>query len=122
MSPARLEATTLTLLAAMAVMAATTCPAAAAEPSTVSGGGITLKTAAVTLPSDRRQFPGGAGADAINANCLTCHSAGMVLTQPPLAKADWEAEVGKMRKVYGAPVADADVPAIVAYLTALPAH
>ena len=99
-----------------------TASAGATEAPGVSGGGVTLKSASIALPSDPRQFAGGASADAMNANCLTCHSAGMVLNQPHLAKAEWEAEVGKMRKAYGAPIAEADVPAIVAYLTALPAN
>jgi hypothetical protein len=40
----------------------------------------------------------------------------MVLNQPDLPKATWEAEVHKMISVYKAPIDDADVPAIVAYL------
>jgi hypothetical protein len=42
----------------------------------------------------------------------------MVLTQPPLTATAWKAEVEKMRGQYKAPVAEDDVPAIVAYLTA----
>ncbi|WP_426438747.1 hypothetical protein [Bradyrhizobium genosp. P] len=61
-------------------------------------------------------FPGGAAADAINNNCLACHSADMVLNQPALPKATWEAEVHKMISAYKAPVGEADVPAIVDYL------
>ena len=102
------------------LLAMTAAVPASAGPGAVSSGGVTLKSTSVTLPSDERQFSGGPAASAINANCLTCHSAGMVLNQPHLAKADWEAEVGKMRKVYGAPVDPSDVPAIVAYLAALP--
>ena len=48
-----------------------------------------------------------------------CHSAEYITTQPRgLAnpRAFWTAEVTKMQKVYGAPVADADVPVIVDYL------
>jgi hypothetical protein len=47
---------------------------------------------------------------------VICHSAGMVLNQPPLTKAAWEAEVRKMINVYKAPIADASVAPIVAYL------
>jgi len=43
----------------------------------------------------------------------------MVLTQPHLSRADWQAEVGKMRNAYKAPITDADVPAIVDYLANL---
>ena len=34
----------------------------------------------------------------------------------PWTAEQWRAEVAKMREVYKAPVADADVPSIVAYL------
>ena len=60
-------------------------------------------------------FP-GPGADAINNNCLACHSAGMVLNQPELSKKAWMAEVNKMITAYKAPVAPEDVGAIVDYL------
>jgi cytochrome c553 len=76
----------------------------------------TIKSTSVELPSGDSLFPGDAKADAINNNCLACHSADMVLNQPALPRATWEAEVHKMIKVYGAPVDDTDVPAIVDYL------
>ena len=75
-----------------------------------------IKSITVNLPPGDNMFPGGARADAINNNCLACHSAGMVLNQPALPKATWEAEVRKMINVYRAPVDEADVPAIVDYL------
>ena len=40
----------------------------------------------------------------------------MVLNQPKLPKAAWEAEVKKMIQAYKAPIDEADVPAIVDYL------
>ena len=64
-------------------------------------------------------FPDGPGADAINNNCLACHSAGMVLNQPSLPKAVWEAEVEKMRATYKAPIDATDVDAILAYLVSI---
>lgn len=90
---------------------------ATAAPSTVAAAGvITLRSVSVDLPSSDRMFPGGADAAAINNNCLTCHSAGMILNQPSLSRTVWQQEVEKMRAQYKAPVAEADVPAIVAYL------
>jgi cytochrome c553 len=59
----------------------------------------------------------GEGSDPVNANCTACHSAEMVLAQPALSKAAWQAEVGKMTKVYKASVDEQDIPAIVEYLT-----
>jgi mono/diheme cytochrome c family protein len=75
-----------------------------------------IKSTTVDLPAGDSMFPGGAAADAINNNCLACHSADMVLNQPALPKAAWEAEVHKMISVYRAPIDEADVPAIVGYL------
>jgi cytochrome c5 len=88
-------------------------------PSTVSAGGVTLRSVNVDFPDRDRRFE-GPGADVVNNNCLACHSAGMVLTQPRLSRAAWQAEVEKMRKTYKAPLDTADVPAIVDYLATLP--
>jgi hypothetical protein len=75
-----------------------------------------LKSVSIDLPNGDRMFPGGTNAEAINNNCLACHSVGMVLNQPAMPRAAWESEVNKMINVYKAPVAAEDVPAIVAYL------
>jgi cytochrome c5 len=78
-----------------------------------------LKPVKIDLPDSDKMFPDGRGADAINNNCLACHSADMVLNQPALSKQAWAAEVNKMINNYKAPVAPEDVGAIVEYLTAL---
>ena len=64
-------------------------------------------------------FPAAPGSDATNNNCLICHSAGMVLTQPAMSKADWRAEVEKMRTTFKAPIDPKDVDAIVDYLVSI---
>jgi len=76
---------------------------------------LQLKSVNVDLPQSDRMFA-GQGADALNNNCLACHSAGMVLNQPSLTKAAWQAEVSKMIQIYKAPIAAADAAAIVDYL------
>lgn len=86
---------------------------------TVAVGGITLRSVGIDLPTGGQMFPGGTSAEAINNNCLACHSTDMVLNQPALSPSTWREEVGKMRTVYKAPVPDEDVPAIVAYLSSL---
>jgi mono/diheme cytochrome c family protein len=98
----------------------TVTPVSHSAPPTprVSGNGITLQSVSVEFPSSDRSFPGGAAADAIANNCTACHSPGMVLNQPALTPAHWHAEIEHMRTNFKAPVADADVPAIVAYLSA----
>jgi hypothetical protein len=108
----------------LSLVGAAVRPSLAAEgapgaPSTVAGGGVTLHSVNVNFPDPGRMFPGDAKADAINNNCLACHSAGMVLTQPALSRAEWQSEVQKMRSTYKAPVEESDVPAIVDYLVAL---
>ena len=80
---------------------------------------LELKSVKLDLPDSDKMFPTGPGSDAINNNCLACHSAGMVLTQPALSKQAWAAEVNKMTNNYKAPIAGEDVGAIVGYLTAL---
>ena len=70
----------------------------------------------VELPSDAARFPGGSEANAINNNCLACHSAEMVLNQPALPRSTWVAIVHKMITAYHAPVDAADAARIVDYL------
>ena len=74
-----------------------------------------------TLPEETAALKPGPNLEAAQNNCTACHSADYIQTQPrgPKFKKDfWQAEVTKMIKVYGAPIADADVPKIVEYLAA----
>jgi cytochrome c5 len=80
---------------------------------------LVLKSTAVTMPDNPAMFPPGPGADLTNTNCLACHSVGMVMNQPVLSRAVWEAEVNKMRNVYKAPVQPSDVAAITDYLVSI---
>src|ERR1700694_1152158 len=77
-----------------------------------------LKSVKIDLPDSDKMLE-GPGSEAINNNCLACHSAGMVLNQPALSKQAWVAEVTKMINAYKAPVAAEDVGPIVEYLTGL---
>lgn len=50
-------------------------------------------------------------------NCMICHSAQYVATQPPQSpRTYWEATVKKMKKPFGAQLKDEDIPQIVDYL------
>lgn len=97
------------IVLSLALASAAPAPALAKAP-------ITLKSVDVRLPDSTRKLPDAPGLAAVQNNCLSCHSAGMILTQPTIAKAAWQAEVAKMRNVYKAPVDEKDVPAIVDYL------
>jgi hypothetical protein len=91
-------------------------PVTAPTPSASAPRSFVLKSVSVELPTSDVAFPGPA--NAITANCLSCHSAGMVLTQPDLSRTAWAAEVDKMIHAFKAPIGAADVPAIIDYLQA----
>jgi hypothetical protein len=94
-------------------------PPVAPAPSIVTGGGVTLHSVNLSFPNSYNTFPGGRGADAINNDCLICHSAGMVLDQAGLSRAAWQGIVDQMRNDFKAPFAAEDTPAIVDYLVNL---
>jgi cytochrome c553 len=104
---------------AQAALAAEAPPVAPAASIVAGSGGVTLHSVRTDFPRSENTFPGGAGADAINNDCLICHSAGMVLNQASLSRAQWQAEVDKMRNDFKAPFATQDIPAIVDYLANL---
>jgi sulfite dehydrogenase (cytochrome) subunit B len=65
-------------------------------------------------PVQLKQAP---GLDKVEGNCGACHSLDYVLMNSPfLNAAGWDAEVGKMIKVFGAPIDDADSKVIADYL------
>ena len=76
-------------------------------------------TVSISLPGDSGfAFKSGPGAESAQRYCLTCHSSAYVSTQPMLTKAQWIAEVTKMKAVYGAPFPDDQVAPLADYLTA----
>jgi len=97
-----------------AILAGMLAGAAAAAGSKVPHGTVT-----VVLPPDTTfAFKPGTGVTAAQTYCLTCHSAAYVSTQPVLTKAQWTAEVTKMKAAYGAQIPDDQVGPIADYLTA----
>jgi mono/diheme cytochrome c family protein len=79
---------------------------------------VTLKPESVQLPASSRRFT-GAGAEAANSHCLTCHSAGMVMNQPDMPRAAWLAEVNKMKNVFKGPIPEDQVAVIADYLASI---
>jgi hypothetical protein len=75
----------------------------------------------ITLPPDTAALrpsplPGYAKAQ---TDCMTCHSAEYMLMQPPNAgRPYWDAMTKRMKVIFKAPFDDADIPAIVDYLSA----
>jgi sulfite dehydrogenase (cytochrome) subunit B len=74
------------------------------------------KSQSIALPPGTIQFKPGPNLGIVQANCLVCHNADYVYFQPALTRAQWTAEVNKMRAAYKATIADDDVPKIVDYL------
>ncbi len=73
---------------------------------------VNWQSVTVTLPTPGG-FYSGPNATLLNANCVTCHTAGFVERQPTLSAATWTVEVTKMK--------DADIPTIVQALVAMQA-
>lgn len=75
----------------------------------------------ITLPADMATLrpsplPGYAKAQ---VDCVSCHSAEYMLMQPPNAgRPYWDAMTRRMKVVFKAPFDEADIPAIVDYLSA----
>src|SRR5260221_11208594 len=79
----------------------------------------TLKSLKLDVPTSDAMFPAGPGSDAINNNCLACHSADHVLNQPSLPRAAWQEGDNKMISAYKAPIRPSGAHAIVCYLSHL---
>lgn len=83
---------------------------------------VAFEDASITLPDDKVVLPEGPGRDAVLENCSACHSPSMLLQQPKVPRAKWEAIVGKMRKVYKAPIDDTAAAQVVDYMLAVQAR
>lgn len=70
------------------------------------------------LPPEKTVLRPGAGRELVLGQCVACHSADYMTSQPPLDRAAWAASVEKMRSKYGAAIPTNVAPAIVDYLAA----
>ena len=71
------------------------------------------------LPTETVKFKPWANVELLNKQCLVCHSADYVSTQPALPRAAWAAIVQKMREKYGAAIPSEQTNGIVEYLGAV---
>lgn len=95
------------------------CVTGAADPPSAKSAALTpppWRVVRVDLPVSNAYFPAGDGADMANAQCLICHSAGMVLRQPPLTQKEWIGEINKMRNSYGALIPADQIESLAVYL------
>jgi len=87
--------------------------------SILAAGAALLVAAAALADESRIQLREGPGKDLVVGSCAICHSLDYIpMNSRFLDRKGWEAEVNKMIKAYGAPVAPEDAPRIVDYLTA----
>lgn len=82
-------------------------------------GGVALaESRSYVLPEENAAFRSAPGVEAARNNCLSCHSADYVSTQPPgLGQKFWQTVVLKMVKAYNAPISESDRALIVEYLS-----
>jgi hypothetical protein len=95
-------------------------PAALAVPaSPFTAATVNGNVRSIVLPRMEVELPAGPHQKEFVVACTTCHSAHLVLNQPPFAGDKWSGIVKKMVKTYGAPIAVEGEPALVEYLTAI---
>jgi hypothetical protein len=73
----------------------------------------------IELPAETALFKPSPlpGYEMVQRNCMLCHSVHYIQSQPPQSpRAYWEATVKKMKKPFGAPYPEAELPAMVDYL------
>ena len=73
----------------------------------------------ITLPpdNDMAALKAGPGVEVARANCGICHSTDYIVRQPAGDVKQWQPEVAKMIKVFGAPVTPENEKIIIEYLS-----
>jgi hypothetical protein len=69
----------------------------------------------IELPPETAGFKPGPGAELATGQCLACHSAEYITTQPPMPASFWKASIEKMQKKYGAQISPDQTQALVEY-------
>ncbi len=72
----------------------------------------------ITLPPDNpmASLAPGPGMEVTRASCGLCHSTDYIVRQPRSTAQQWQAEVAKMVKVFGAPITSENEKTIADYL------
>ena len=101
------------------VLALMLMPAAVLAKGKQKAASTSGDTARIELPSGDDVLPDRRHAEAVDRNCLSCHSTETILNQPALSREVWQAEIDKMRTAYGAQIDPEMDDAILAYLSAI---
>ena len=70
----------------------------------------------IELPHLQPILPPGRGLEAVQINCVTCHSPRLITNQPDFTRAQWTDTVHKMVNTFGAHVTPEDQEKIIDYL------
>ena len=70
----------------------------------------------VEVPYISYEIKMGKGFDAVQANCLMCHSFGYIINQGPQSRDFWAKKVQKMITHFKAPMIDEDIETVTDYL------
>src|ERR1019366_4303458 len=80
---------------------------------------LALLPVSVRAQDEAARLKQAPGVDVVAAQCGTCHGLEYVMMNAPfLGPAQWDAEIAKMIKAFGAPVSPADAKTIGDYLNA----
>jgi len=108
------------VLAACLTLALALAPGALAKTHKAKAPPATAGAAAtIDLPPGGDVLPDRPNAEAVDRNCLLCHSTETILNQPALSRDIWKTEIDKMRTAFGAQIAPDSDDAILAYLTTI---
>jgi len=94
-------------------------PAALARGKNEAAQPKTGDTARIELPPGNDVLPDRPFAEAVDRNCLSCHSTETILNQPALSRETWQGVIDKMRAAYGAQIDPGADDEILAYLTTI---
>ena len=83
----------------------------------LASGALVFAAEKFQLPPETARLKPGPGAEMVTAQCLLCHSADYISTQPRLSRTAWTAAVVKMKDKYGAPIPTNNIPVLVDYLS-----
>jgi len=70
----------------------------------------------IEVPYISYEIKMGKGFDAVNANCLMCHSFGYIINQGRQSRKFWQKKVDKMITHFKAPISKADNEIVTDYL------
>lgn len=81
-----------------------------------AGAQATEESSVLNLPPDPISFQQGSGSNIASTYCLICHSAEYIYTQPSHPQERWTEIIEKMKRTFGCPIPDEQIPPLAQYL------